>query len=412
MVIPEQEALLSVSSGGVVEILLVKKGDRVAAGQVLLQLEGSERQAAAVSAAELALVNAQYALDSLYKETDLMAAEALRSAELAEEALEDLYNTEERQAAAVRALAEAEKVAERAERNLLYVMSAPAQSAIDQAYANILILENRLNDTLDQIEDIDWQLKKYSTANLPANIRKKIIKNLRQALKGLEIQRTQQQLAYNDALTRYSDLQSPPDPVDLQVAEAEHRRAQADWLQAQRDLERVLAGPDPGDVAVLEAQIEKGYRDYEIYSAGPDPDDVALAEVRISNAEAQIAAARGTLADLLLVAPFDGVISDVYVNTSEWVPPGSPVLLIADLEHLQVETTDLNEIDVAQIAVGDTAAITFDALPGLQVDGMVVRIAPKAAEGAGVNYPVILELSDIPAELRWGMTAFVDIELE
>ena len=85
---------------------------------------------------------------------------------------------------------------------------------------------------------------------------------------------------------------------------------------------------------------------------------------------------------------------------------------MADLDHLRVETTDLNEIDVARIQIGDKAQVTFDALPDLVVEGTVVSIAPKAAEGSGVNYPVIVELSEIPAELRWGMTAFVDIELE
>ena len=113
-----------------------------------------------------------------------------------------------------------------------------------------------------------------------------------------------------------------------------------------------------------------------------------------------------------MAAPFDGVISQVNINSSEWVAPGSPVLLLADLEHLQVETTDLGEIDVAQIVEGDTAVITFDALPDLVLEGTVVSIAPKAAEGSGVNFPVILELSEIPPALRWGMTAFVDIELE
>jgi HlyD family secretion protein len=173
-----------------------------------------------------------------------------------------------------------------------------------------------------------------------------------------------------------------------------------------------MEGPDPGEIALLEARIDKGYRDYAIYSAGPDPDDVALAEARITNAETQLTAAKETLADLELEAPFDGVISVVYINPSEWVAPGSPVLLMADLEHLQVETTDLSEIDVARIVEGDTAIVTFDALPDLVLEGTVVSIAPKAAEGSGVNFPVILELNEIPPELRWGMTAFVDIEVE
>jgi multidrug resistance efflux pump len=100
------------------------------------------------------------------------------------------------------------------------------------------------------------------------------------------------------------------------------------------------------------------------------------------------------------------------INPSEFVSPGQPVLLLADLNNLEVETTDLGEIDVAQIKVGDTAIITFDAIPDVQVEGTVKRIAPKAAEGSGVNYTVIVEVNELPDQLRWGMTAFVDIELE
>jgi multidrug efflux pump subunit AcrA (membrane-fusion protein) len=404
-VIPGREAMLSVSAGGVIDDVLAKKGDAVSAGQVLVQLEGSEQQAANVSATELALADAQFALEALYKDTDLMAAEALRSAEMAEQALEDLYNSEQQEAQALRAVAVAEEALETAERDLAILTKKPSQSAIDQAYSNMLLAENKLNKTLDNITDLEWQLKKYSS--FPA-----VAKQLRQALKGLEIARTQDQLAYNRSVTKYNSLLEDPDPTDLEVAEANYQAAQAQLLQAQRDLERIQNGPDAGDVAVLEAQIEKGYRDYETYSAGPDPDDVALADARISNAEAQVAAAKEILADLILVAPFDGVISDVYINASEWVPPGSPVLLLADLQHLQVETTDLSEIDVAKIRVGDTAIVTFDALPDQSVEGTIIHIAPKAGTGSGVNYPVILELSEIPADLRWGMTAFVDIELE
>ena len=70
------------------------------------------------------------------------------------------------------------------------------------------------------------------------------------------------------------------------LREADYLTAQAALLQAERDLERVMEGPDAGEVALLEAQIEKGYRDYETYSDGPDPDDVALAKPELSNADA------------------------------------------------------------------------------------------------------------------------------
>ncbi|HUV27059.1 MAG TPA: HlyD family efflux transporter periplasmic adaptor subunit [Anaerolineales bacterium] len=412
-VVPEQEALLSVTAGGIVEDVLVVKGDTVSSGQVLVRLEGSEGQIAAVSTAELELLNAQLELEALYRDTDLMAAQALNSTETAERALEDLKNPELQQAQALQAVADAEKAAADAERNLVILTKPAMQSAIDQAQANILLAEKKMKETLDQIEDIEWQFKKYSSnKELPADIRKNILTKLRQALKGLEVKRTQEQIAYINSQTKFNDLLAPPDPIDVQVAEAELATAQAVLSEAERELERVLDGPQAGELALLEAQIEKGQRDFETFSAGPDPEDVALTEVRIANAEAQLAAAKAAIADRELLAPFEGVISAVHVNPGEWVAPGSPVLLIGGLDHLQVETTDLSEFDVAKIMVGDPAIITFDSLPDLEIQGAVTRIAPKSSGGSGVNFPVIIELGEVPAALRWGMTAFVDIEFK
>ena len=412
-VVPEQEALLSVTAGGVVEDVLVEKGDTVSSGQVLVKLEGSEQQLAAVSTAELELLNAQFALEALFKDTDLLAAEAQNSAEGAERAMEDLNNPGLQQAQALQAVTTARKEVKDAERKLTILTKPPTQSAIDQTQANILLAEKNMKETLEQIEDIEWQFKKYSSnKELPADIRKNILTKLRQSLKGLEVKRTQEQIAYNNSQTNYNNLLEPPDPIDVKVAEAELATAQALLSDAERELERVLKGPDAGELALLEAKINKGNRDFETFSAGPDPEDVALAEARIANADAQLAAAKATVVDRELVAPFDGVISAVYINPSEWVAPGSPVVLIGNLDHLQVETTDLSEIDVAQIMVGDPAIITFDSLPDLELRGTVSRIAPKSTEGSGVNFPVIIELSEIPAALRWGMTAFVDIAID
>ena len=91
--------------------------------------------------------------------------------------------------------------------------------------------------------------------------------------------------------------------------------------------------------------------------------------------------------------------------------PELPILLIADLTDLRVDTTDLNEIDAARVRVGDAVLLTFDALPGVEVNGVVKSIAPKAAEGSGVNYTAVIVMDEIPEALRWGMTAFADISV-
>jgi multidrug resistance efflux pump len=165
------------------------------------------------------------------------------------------------------------------------------------------------------------------------------------------------------------------------------------------------------DLQMAEARLQTAERDYELKKAGPDPEDVALAEARIDNAQAQLTAAEAALDDLLLLSPFPGTVTELSVKPGEWIAPGQPLLQLADLSELHIETTDLNEIDVARVEIGDAVLVTFDALPGVVLGGKVTRIAPKASAGAGVNYTVWIELDEIPDALRWGMTAFVDIEV-
>lgn len=166
------------------------------------------------------------------------------------------------------------------------------------------------------------------------------------------------------------------------------------------------------ELEVAQANLDKAIEDYETYKNGPDPADVKVAEARIENAKAALSAAQATLNDLELVALYTGTVTELYVGEGEWVVPGQPVLQLADLVHLRVETTDLNEIDAAQVQPGSEATVTFDALVDEVAVGTVKSIAPKASGGSGVNYMVVIELDDLPEALRWGMTAFVDIKVE
>lgn len=181
--------------------------------------------------------------------------------------------------------------------------------------------------------------------------------------------------------------------------------AQSDYNQAVRHLNYEV------ELNQAEAAFKKAQADYEKVKDGPDPDDLALTNALVEQANANLAAAKAALADLEFKAPFAGVISEISIRVGEWTSPGMPIIAIADLDHLRIETTDLNEIDVARVKVGDTVKVTFDALPDVEVEGEVIRISPKSSEGSGVNYTVIIELSETPQQLRWGMTAFVDIEV-
>lgn len=189
---------------------------------------------------------------------------------------------------------------------------------------------------------------------------------------------------------------------------------------ALRNLNWYTGTPTELDQAVLDAELAEAQarlkdleREWEKVKDGPNPDTTKLAEARLRNAEATLASAKAGLEDLSVRAPYDGTIAETFVRQAEWVNPGQPLLVIADLDGLQVETTDLSEIDVAQLEIGNQATITFDAIPDVVSAGEVSRIAPKVAEGAGVNYTVIIKFVESPPDdIRWGMTAFVDIDVE
>jgi len=182
--------------------------------------------------------------------------------------------------------------------------------------------------------------------------------------------------------------------------------AQSDYNSAIKRLEY------ENDLQAAKVNLDKTRQDYASLLEGPKAKDIAVAEARLSNALATRFAAKAALEDLELRAPFDGTVSELDARQGEWVTPGFPVLLLADLGHLQIETTDLNEIDAARVSIGNPVFVTFDALNNVDIDGVVISIAPKASEGSGVNYTAVIELTSIPDSLRWGMTAFVDIEVE
>ncbi len=136
----------------------------------------------------------------------------------------------------------------------------------------------------------------------------------------------------------------------------------------------------------------------------------------MAQAEANLTAAQTALGQAVLVAPFDGTVSEIYVRVGEQVNPGfmdQPVMALGDLSSMQVETTDLRETDVGRVAVGQEVDITFDALPDTLLKGHVVYISPKASsEQGGVNYTTIIEFDELDPRLRWGMTAYVNITAE
>jgi HlyD family secretion protein len=348
VVVPAQSSTLSVSTAGIVEQVLAEEGEIVAAGQILLRLEGKEDLQAAIESAEYEFTLAQQALDELYENNTIEQANALQST-----------------AQAYEALRQAEYDA--------YYFSVPSNQRDFSIFEGADVTRESLAEARETYEPYKGSSSEFTYIDCD------------------EVEAIKQFPALCGSSERYD--------VEDQLEDAE-----ADFKTAVDRIENQSA------VILATENLRQALNEYETLTQGPDPDELAAAEARLENAQASLDAAQAYFEDLEVLAPFAGTVSKMHTSVSEWIAPGQPSLLIADLEHLRIETTDLSEVDIAQVAVGDFVAVTFDALPDVEVAGQVTRIAPKADEGSGVNYKVVVELDEIPAQLRWGMTAFVDIE--
>ena len=76
-----------------------------------------------------------------------------------------------------------------------------------------------------------------------------------------------------------------------------------------------------------------------------------------------------------------------------------------------MKTTDLTEIDVADLEEGQSATITLDALPDAPLSGEVMNISQAFTEVQGdVVYEVIVKLTKSQPQMRSGMTAEVKLQ--
>ena len=133
---------------------------------------------------------------------------------------------------------------------------------------------------------------------------------------------------------------------------------------------------------------------------------------QLLSAQAALDAAQATLHEGTLIAPYDGTVVTINVVPGQLIQPNQVALVIGDLGHMQIETTDLSEREIAYVRIGQTATVYIKAL-NRDFSGKVIAIAPKATKynGAWV-FKATVALDKQPSSLLWGMSANVQIQTE
>lgn len=170
--------------------------------------------------------------------------------------------------------------------------------------------------------------------------------------------------------------------------------------------------------AEIDAQVQRQRRkrfnfdtfNFEYVSS---PGELILqADSRTEQRRFALEVAKASLAQGTLLAPLEGTVVEVNTSPGEYIQPSQVVIILADLQNLRIETTDLSELNVAAVEVGQSATVFVEAL-NQDFPGEVTAISPISNTiGGDVVFKVTIKLDEQPDALLWGMTSDVTINVE
>jgi HlyD family secretion protein len=234
--------------------------------------------------------------------------------------------------------------------------------------------------------------------------------------------------------------------IDIPVKEGEavHRgqllvRIKPDVYQAQVESQQAALNSSRSSAVRNKAELDKADLDYKrsmsLYQKGLlSESDRKAAETNYNTAKAALEAsqfdvqrAEGALSQIsdalkktVVVAPMDGSISSLTSRVGERVVgtiqfAGTEMMRIANLNNMEA-VVNVNENDIVNVKVGDSARVNVDAYPDRQLRGFVREIGTTAqTRNAGsqeevTNFEVKITIPNPPVPLRPGMSTTADIE--
>jgi HlyD family secretion protein len=216
VLIAKDQHTLGFGTSGIIAELYVSAGDVVESGDILAVQGEQEKLEATVASSRLAVLNAQDALDAVYENADLAAAQAQLDLAEAREALKD------------------------AERDWSVAQpgNRASQSTLDAAAAELSLAESALKHAKDQLsQDPDNDMKKLGVANAEKR--------------------------YNTALWSWNWYTGEPTNIQQDLLDAQVALTQAKVAQAEKAYAKVSEGPDPDEVAKAKLQLENAQASYE-----------------------------------------------------------------------------------------------------------------------------------------------------
>jgi HlyD family secretion protein len=276
------------------------------------------------------------------------------------------------------------------------------QASLKQALANLQSAQAALDKVLEPVNPDDIAIAEANVKSAQASYSSQASSTSAASIQSAYLKYQQAlanvataQQAQNDAGGRYST-----DDPNYQKALAATGQATFNADIARLNYESSQQGTSllsaTANIALNQAKLAQ-------VKAGPTQISIDQAQASVISAQISYAQAQHQLDQTQLKAPFDGVISQINLQSGE--PASGVVMVITDTSSLHVDA-NVDETNIMKIQPGQKVEFTVDALPGAALTGTVQRVDPLAdTTGTVIEYPVHILLDPTNAPIKPGMTA-------
>ena len=173
--------------------------------------------------------------------------------------------------------------------------------------------------------------------------------------------------------------------------------------------------------ALERAQNEVTVREVELQTR---QHEVETREQQIKQEQAGLSTTRYNLSQVTINSPMDGIITRRNIEEGENVVvgtmnnAGTVLLTVADMSVIQAEI-EVDETDIPNVAIGQPAVVTIDAVPDRMFKGRVTDIgnspiqaaaqAPATGQRQATNFKVVVTIEDQVPDIRPGFTCTAEI---
>jgi HlyD family secretion protein len=201
--------------------------------------------------------------------------------------------------------------------------------------------------------------------------------------------------------------------VQVQSAEVQLKLAQ-DTLKRQQDLwKEQLTTREALDRAENDVRVRE--RDVESRKA-----EISMQTTRIRQQAADLDSAKYTLSQVTIEAPIDGIVTRRNIELGETVVvgtmnnAGTVLLTVADMSVIEAEL-EVDETDIPNVKIGQTAKVTIDAIPDKTFTAKVTEVGNSpiqttaSASSQAINFKVVVTIEGEIPQVRPGFTCTADI---